>query len=349
MRIVLCILLVVSSIHAFAFELIAHRGMHQTYFREGLTNATCTAERIEKATHSYQENTLESIEAAFNHYADVVELDIHPTTEADGVPDELVVFHDWGLLCRTNARCDHGCKCNENNECLTFEQSQSYILGLDIGHGYTFDNGETYPFRGQYIGKVPTFAQVLDLLQKYPSKKLLVNVKGNMERTTEAFLRVVEAYPESVRQRLHYPYRYGMADRLDNAGINDEIIQADKACLKKYILTGWYGNFPEQCRNKNLMIPIRENLGRLHPILGSIQLTSVMWGWPDKFIERAKQHGTRVYASQVDSIEEYNKMMQFALHGIMTNKIELIGPKHHKNTQNKPLTPSIQVNGYRAN
>jgi glycerophosphoryl diester phosphodiesterase len=40
-----------------AFELIAHRGVHQTFHSEGLTNETCTAERIDAPRHAYLENT----------------------------------------------------------------------------------------------------------------------------------------------------------------------------------------------------------------------------------------------------------------------------------------------------
>src|SRR5690606_9312091 len=37
-------------------RLIAHRGVHQTYNREGLTNETCTAKRIHPPEHGLIEN-----------------------------------------------------------------------------------------------------------------------------------------------------------------------------------------------------------------------------------------------------------------------------------------------------
>lgn len=43
------------------------------------------------------ENTPASTRAAFNAGADVVEIDVHPTTD-----DHFVVFHDWTVDCRTN-------------------------------------------------------------------------------------------------------------------------------------------------------------------------------------------------------------------------------------------------------
>ena len=318
------------SLNAFSFELIAHRGVHQTFPREGIENETCTATRIEKTGHSYLENTIKSVEAAFNFGADIVELDVHPTTEGNGAADELIVFHDWTLNCRTNASCQNGCNCNEKNECVTNKQSVHYLQSLDLGHGYSYDKGQTYFFRGNYVGLMPTFKDALELLRKHPSKKLLVNVKGSFERTGKAFLKNISAYPETVRQRLYYPESYGFKTELELAKVQKDIIQGDKNCLKKYILVGWMGKFPEECRNKNIMIPIRETLERFNSNLKGIMLTTVLWGWPHKFIKLAHAHGTKVYASQVDSVEEYEEMIKFPLDGIMTNKIEIIGPIHNQ-------------------
>ena len=46
-------------------KIVAHRGVHQLYSREGLTNDTCTADRMLPPTHDYLENTLRSMAAAF--------------------------------------------------------------------------------------------------------------------------------------------------------------------------------------------------------------------------------------------------------------------------------------------
>lgn len=58
--------------------LLAHRGMAQTFLIEGIASDTCTAERIYEPVHPYLENTIPSMEAAFEAGADIVELDIHP-------------------------------------------------------------------------------------------------------------------------------------------------------------------------------------------------------------------------------------------------------------------------------
>src|SRR5918994_865281 len=79
--------------------LLAHRGLAQTYPATGLTATTCTAARIFPPEHSLIENTLPSMRAAFAAGADIVELDVHPTTDGP-----IAVFHDWTLDCRTDGR-----------------------------------------------------------------------------------------------------------------------------------------------------------------------------------------------------------------------------------------------------
>ena len=57
---------------------LAHRGVHQTYSKEGVGRDDCTATRIDPPRHGYLENTIASMEAAFAAGADVVEFDIDP-------------------------------------------------------------------------------------------------------------------------------------------------------------------------------------------------------------------------------------------------------------------------------
>lgn len=311
-------LLLCFSIEAFSFELVAHRGVHQTYSRKNLDNRTCTATRIDRPKHTYLENTLRSIEAAFDFGADIVELDIHPTKE-NGGGSKLVVFHDWTLDCRTNSQC-------KGEACVTHNNSMTYLKSLDAGFGYTHD-GKNFPFRAKYIGAIPDFEEVLGLLARYPSKKILVNQKDQSEHTVNTFLRITKNYPEGIRKRIHFP-RYFKAKELNSLGVPDAIYQSGKAkkCFKKYVLKGWFGRIPEACKNISFFVPQRETLKRLSSKLPAWPVTSVLWGWPDKFIERMHSVGSKVYISQVDSIEDLQKYNDFKFDGIMTNRIELIGP-----------------------
>src|SRR6185436_19154041 len=138
--------------------LLAHRGMAQRFDEHDLKNDTCTAARMLPPTHDYLENTIRGIRAGFDAGADIVEIDVHPTTDG-----EFAVFHDWTLDCRTEG---HG---------VTREHAMADLRTLDIGYGYTADGGKTFPFRGKGIGLMPTLAEVL---QAFPQQRLLINVKS---------------------------------------------------------------------------------------------------------------------------------------------------------------------------
>lgn len=104
--------------------LLAHRGMAQMFSMDGIKDDTCTAERIDPPEHDDLVNTLSSIEAAFQLGADVVEFDVHPTKD-----DQFAVFHDWTLDCRTDAQG------------TTREFTMAELKQVDIGYGYTADQG----------------------------------------------------------------------------------------------------------------------------------------------------------------------------------------------------------------
>ena len=75
--------------------LLAHRGVAQTFSHAWLGMNDCTATRLDPSKNAYLENTIASMAASFNLGADVIELDIHPTTDG-----HFAVFHDWTVDCR---------------------------------------------------------------------------------------------------------------------------------------------------------------------------------------------------------------------------------------------------------
>src|SRR5215475_7004019 len=139
--------------------LLAHRGLAQTFDLAGVENDTCTASRIHSPEHPYLENTLASMDAAFRAGADIVELDIHPTTDG-----QFAVFHDWSLDCRTDGRG------------VTRAHTMAELKALDVGYGYTADAGKTFPFRHEGIGLMPSLDEVLTA---FPDKRFLIHIKSN--------------------------------------------------------------------------------------------------------------------------------------------------------------------------
>ena len=100
-----------------------------------------------------------SIEFAFTKGANIVEFDFHKTSD-----NKLAVFHDWTLDCRTEGKG------------ITRNQTMAYLKTLDLGYGYTADNGHTFPFRGRFKGMMP---EISEIFLKFPNNKFLINIKSS--------------------------------------------------------------------------------------------------------------------------------------------------------------------------
>lgn len=287
---------------------IAHRGIHQTYHRKNLTNKTCTAERIDTPSHAFLENTIASMQAAFEAGADIVELDVHPTTD-----NKLAVFHDWTVDCRTNGSG------------ITRTHSLAQLKALDIGYGYTADGGKTFPLRGTGIGALPELEEVFRAL---PGKIFLINFKERELRSAKLLEAKLEEHPQWKEQvwavyGASAPTWHIAGNTKNIAGLDK---QRTKACLKSYIALGWSGYVPQDCRDTIIGVPSN--------------YAWAVWGWPHKFQQRLEAHGSEIIASGafnsqgsgggIDTPEQLAALPDNFNGYIWTNKIEVVGPSSQK-------------------
>jgi glycerophosphoryl diester phosphodiesterase len=243
-----------APIPAGGLRLVAHRGVHQNFDLAGVANDTCTATRIREPIAGEIENTLPSMQAAFGRGADVVELDVHPTTDG-----QFAVFHDWTLDCRTDGRGE------------TRAHDMAYLKTLDVGYGYSADGGKTFPLRGKGIGLMPSLAEVM---AAFPDGRFLVNFKSNEAREGDMLAAMVAANPDW-KQRIFGVYGGGPPTEAAIAGIaglRGYTLASIKACLLPYLGLGWAGFMPEACRNAIVPVPIN--------------FAGWLWGWPYRFLDR---------------------------------------------------------------
>lgn len=285
--------------------LLAHRGIAQRFDPVGVTNDTCTASRIVPPTHSYLENTIASMRASFEVGADIVELDIHSTTDG-----QFAVFHDWTLDCRTNG---HG---------VTREQSMAFLKTLDIGYGYTADGGKTYPFRGKDVGLMPSLAEVL---RSFPDRPFLINVKSNDPDEGVKLAAFLNALPAERRATL---MAYGgdrpiAALRSSVPGLKTMSRASLKGCLLRYMAYGWTGAMPKECHATLVFVPIN--------------IAPWLWGWPNRFLDRVASAGSSVFvvgpyyggdfSTGMDSAEGLSRLPAGYGGGVLTNEIETVAPR----------------------
>ena len=101
------------------------------------------------------------MQVAFDLGADIVEFDVRLTKD-----HQLAVFHDFTVEHRTDG--------TGNVSDNTLEELQA----LDVGYGYTADGGETYPFRGQGVGMLPSIDEVFEA---FPNGEFLIHIKDGGE------------------------------------------------------------------------------------------------------------------------------------------------------------------------
>lgn len=283
-------------------ELLAHRGLAQTFPMEGITGDTCTAERIYEPEHEYLENTIPSIEAAFKAGADIVELDVQLTKDG-----KFAVFHDWTLECRTDGKG------------VTRDHTMDELKQLDLGYGYTADDGKTYPFRGKGVGLMPSLAEVLTY---FPDKQFLIHVKSNDSKEGLELAKLLNTLPKNLSSQLAV---YGGDEPI--AALQNEapglrvMSKANmKSCLIPYLAAGWTGYIPEACHNTQLLIPEK--------------IAPFLWGFPEKFVNRMEASDTRVvlvagdggWSEGFDKEQDVERLPENYHGAIWTNRIDVLAP-----------------------
>jgi glycerophosphoryl diester phosphodiesterase len=286
--------------------LLAHRGLGQTFSMEDIKGDTCTAQRIFEPEHPYIENTIPSMEAAFEAGADMVEFDIRPTKDG-----QFAVFHDWTLDCRTNVT-------GEPKEYTMAELKQ-----VDIGYGYTADKGKTFPFRGMGVGLMPSLEEVLSY---FPDRTFLIHIKSN--DSAEGIQLAQYLSKLSVKQRNQLTV-YGGDDPI--ASLKETLPETRvmskatlKSCLLPYIAIGWTGYVPSACEKTQIHLPEK--------------YATWLWGWPDKFLNRMDSVDNRVivvagnggWSEGFDTEEDIKRLPPNFSGGIWTNRIDRIAPLYNE-------------------
>ncbi|WP_102275297.1 glycerophosphodiester phosphodiesterase family protein [Cytobacillus massiliigabonensis] len=282
--------------------LLAHRGLAQTFDMDGITGETCTAERIYEPEHPYLENTIPSMKAAFDAGADIVEVDVHVTKDG-----EFAIFHDWTLDCRTDGKG------------TTRDYTMDELKQLDVGYGYTADNGNTFPFRGKGVGLMPTLDEVLS---EFPEKSFLIHIKSNDRNEGIQLSKYLSKYSDDRFRNLSV---YGgdepiaaLKEKLPKLRVMSK--ETLKSCLLPYLTAGWTGHVPSSCKNTQLHIPEK--------------YAPFLWGFPDKFLNRMDRVNTRVFlvagdggwSEGFDTVQDLKRIPEKYNGGIWTNRIDVIAP-----------------------
>nr|BFE61489.1 glycerophosphodiester phosphodiesterase family protein [Dactylosporangium thailandense] len=280
--------------------LLAHRGLAQTFDLHGVEADTCTATRIFPPRVPYLENTLPSLRAAFDAGADAAEIDVQLTSDG-----QLAVFHDALLECRTDGTGPVGA------------HTMAELRALDVGYGYAV-NG-TFPLRGKGAGLLPTVPEVF---AAFPGRELKLDMKRDQAADGEAVAAFLATLSPS---RLSAVTVTGgdtavaaVASRLPQVRTSSKAII--KSCLLRYAGEGWTGHVPSECRHRELIVPI--------------EYGKWLWGWPNLFVSRMGEAGTRVvlvryvgdWSAGFDTAADVAGLPEGWTGAVWTNRVDVVAP-----------------------
>jgi glycerophosphoryl diester phosphodiesterase len=281
--------------------LLAHRGLAQTFPIAGLDGDADTSKMIFPPEHPFLENTIASMEAAFDHGADIVEFDVQRTRDG-----HFAVFHDVLLEFRTDGRGP------------VRAHSLAALQALDVGFGYTADGGKTFPFRGRGVGLMPSLDEVLE---RFPERAFLIDVKSGEADDGVALAAILGPLPPSRLKQLAACGGSKLIDALAQALPALRVMSRStvvKASLA-YFALGWTGYVPAVSRGTELRIPLRH--------------AHWFWGWPHRFVARMDAVDTRVvlvagagpWSEGFDSPDSLKSLPSGFAGVIWTNRIDRVG------------------------
>jgi glycerophosphoryl diester phosphodiesterase len=287
-------------------QLVAHLGLGQQFDERGLSLYACKGQRMLPPTHGYLENTVASVGHAFDLGADIADINVQPTSDG-----EFVLFHDSTLECRTNG---HG---------PIRAQPLAALKKLDIGYGYSADRGRTFPFRGKFVGAMPTLGE---MLAAFPSRRFMLVPKSNDPDEADLLVAYLKRHRVAT-DRIQVMGGGKLIDRLRQIAptLRAGSQELTKTCLTRYLATGWSGAIPAACRNTVVAVPANYR--------------KLLWGWPNLFVARMARvhsvvllsgdyalHSDKPGMNFIDTPAQLQTIPRDYAGQIFTTRIDVIGP-----------------------
>jgi glycerophosphoryl diester phosphodiesterase len=223
----------------------------------------CEARRLRfDADNPYIENTLSSIYKAARLGADAVEVDVQAS--ADG---QAVVFRDADLGCRTDGTGPLRAR------------TLADLKRLDVGAGYTADDGKTFPFRGHAIGGIPT---VEEMLREVPRTDIIFRFVSGDAAEADALVAALRRAGATDMSRFGFEGPGAATARVRQALGNVWTFAPHPPgnCVTDYVRIGWTSIVPASCRGATVALTVGDRWK--------------LWGWPYRFLDRLAGAGANV-------------------------------------------------------
>jgi len=237
------------------------------------------------------EHTLLAYDQALADGTDILELDVHETS--DGM---LVVMHDDTVDRTTN--CTGAIK----------EMSSAELRECDAGYNFSQDDGETYPYRGMEL-VVPTLEEVFE---GYPDTAFIIEIKQEDPPILDHFVEVIR--------------EHGVTDKMIGSAFSSGLLEELRLAAPEIAtnigvqetLEFWGKSFQEldpeyDPPGEFAQVPPQYDVGRVVDVLHP------------GFVPRAHELGMYVHIWTINDEEEMRFLIEtYGVDGIMTDDPPLL-------------------------
>lgn len=246
------------------------------------------------------ENTLEAFDDAVNTWGSDM-IELDVHATADG---HCVVIHDPTVDRTTNGTG------------AVSEMTLDELQRLDAGYRFTPDGGVTYPYRSRGV-RVPTLDQVLDA---FPDMRFTVEVKT----------------PSAQRP---------LFEAVRRAGAQDRIIAASQHDRQRTLFGTYSGPISSSAEQLRAYWPFHAaRLGFLYaPDVEVVQLPEHWNGQrvlTPRLVDDLHGHGIHVHVWTVDAPEDMERLLDWQVDGIMTDRPDRLAEVLHRRVA-RPLPDAL--------
>lgn len=236
------------------------------------------------------EHTLEAYRQALEDGADVLELDLHATSD-----HVIVVMHDAEIDRTTNG--------TGFIKDMTFEKLQTY----DAGYNFTTDDGATYPYRDMGL-VVPSLEEVLEA---FPDVPYVIEIK-------QAEPSIVDAFVAMTRE-------HGVVDQINGAAFDGDVLAELRLAAPEMATSFSEGEVFEYFVASSAPDGIDPEYV---PPAEFLQVPLTFMGIDvlhEQFIPTAHELGLKVHVWTINDEEEMRTLIEdFGVDGIMTDDPPLL-------------------------
>lgn len=221
----------------------------------------CSASYPLQYKNKYVQNTLPAADDAILSGVNALHLNVRRTKD-----NKIVVFHDSNLGCMTDGNGDVA--------------NQDYDSLKSINAGYKLiDTKSEFLWRNNGF----TIPLLSDYFKRFPNVRYVINPKVEDEATILLIEKELEALPEDNAKKTFYMGSNKILEIVKKNKLDRRVatISESKKCLVNYLALGWFGYYPDSCKNLIVMVPRSK--------------TKFLWGWPNGFINRVYKNNSELF------------------------------------------------------